>query len=205
MRTIIIFAIAFLEGFTTLSVEIVAIRSFTPIIWTNSISTSVILWVILLALSYWYYIWGKLSATGKNLEKTFKSADEVEKVEIEKKKVKFLYSRKGKVVFLLLEEKKRIEVEEEKIEEKIPFLLENNIYDSVWFEEELIDLVLPVKMDFKVIEAPPAFKGNTVSGGTKEVIIETGFKVKVPLFIKEGDLIRINTETKEYVQRVEKE
>lgn len=54
-----IYLISFLEGFTTLSVEIIAIRNFTPIIWTNSISTSIILWIILLALSYWYYIWGK--------------------------------------------------------------------------------------------------------------------------------------------------
>ena len=57
--TLLIYLISFLEWFTTLSIEIIAIRRFTPIIWTNSISTSIILWVILLALSYWYYIWGK--------------------------------------------------------------------------------------------------------------------------------------------------
>lgn len=65
----LIYIVAFLEWWTTLSVEIVAIRKFTPIIWSNSISTSVILWVILLALSYWYYIWWKISANKINLEK----------------------------------------------------------------------------------------------------------------------------------------
>lgn len=65
----IIYLIAFLEGFTTLSVEIVALRKFTPIVGTNSISTSIVLGVILLALSYWYYIWGKISAEWKNIEK----------------------------------------------------------------------------------------------------------------------------------------
>ena len=65
----LIYIVAFLEWWTTLSVEIVAIRKFTPIIWSNSISTSVILWVILLALSYWYYIWWKISANKENLEK----------------------------------------------------------------------------------------------------------------------------------------
>jgi len=65
----IIYIVAFLEGFTTLSVEIVALRKFTPIIGSSSISTSIILWVILLALSYWYYKWGQISAAGKNIEK----------------------------------------------------------------------------------------------------------------------------------------
>ena len=65
----IIYIVAFLEGFTTLSVEIVALRKFTPIIGSSSISTSIILWVILLALSYWYYKWGQISAIGKNIEK----------------------------------------------------------------------------------------------------------------------------------------
>lgn len=67
---IIIYFVAFLEGFTTLSVEIVALRKFTPIIWSSSISTSIILGVILLALSYWYYKWWKISASGKNIETT---------------------------------------------------------------------------------------------------------------------------------------
>lgn len=66
----VIYAIAFLEWFTTLSVEIVALRKFTPIIWSSSISTSIILWVILLALSYWYYKWGQISAQWKKVEST---------------------------------------------------------------------------------------------------------------------------------------
>ncbi len=67
--SLIIYLVAFLEWFTTLSVEIVAIRNFTPIIWTNSISTSIILWIILLALSYWYYIWWKLSENKDKIKK----------------------------------------------------------------------------------------------------------------------------------------
>jgi elongation factor P len=61
-----------------------------------------------------------------------------------------------------------------------------------------------VKLEFRVVEAPPAIRGNTADGGSKQVTLETGIKVNTPLFVKEGDMIRINTETGEYVERVNK-
>lgn len=70
--------------------------------------------------------------------------------------------------------------------------------------EKIINIELPVKMDLKVTEAPPAIKGNTAQGGTKLVTLETGAKVNVPLFINEGDVVKINTQTGDYVERVEK-
>jgi elongation factor P len=76
--------------------------------------------------------------------------------------------------------------------------------DAFQFNGKIINISLPIKMEFKVVEAPPGIKGDTAQGGTKVVTIETGAKVAVPLFINEGDIIRINTETGEYVERVEK-
>ena len=70
------------------------------------------------------------------------------------------------------------------------------------FNDKVIKVEIPIKMDFKVIEAPPSIKGNTAQGGTKVVTIEGGAKVSAPLFINEGEMIRINTETGEYVERV---
>ncbi len=72
------------------------------------------------------------------------------------------------------------------------------------FNEKVIKVAVPIKMDFEVIEAPPAIKGNTAQGGTKTVTLEGGASVNVPLFINTGDIIRINTETGEYVERIEK-
>ena len=69
------------------------------------------------------------------------------------------------------------------------------------FNSDPINIELPVKMDFKVVEAPPAIKGNTADGGSKLVTLETGTQVNTPLFIKQGDIIRINTETGEYAER----
>lgn len=140
--------------------------------------------------------------TGDVLERTFRGSDEIEEVELEKKRVKFLYSHRGKFVFLREEDKKKIEMKEEEIGQKKYFLTQNNFYDSLWLNEEMIEIVLPPKVDLKVIESPPSFKGNTVQGGTKEVVAETGLKVKVPIFIKEGDIIRVNTSNGEYSQRV---
>ena len=74
----------------------------------------------------------------------------------------------------------------------------------VWFNEKIINISLPIKLDLKVVETPPGIKGDTAQGGTKLAKLETGVKVSVPLFVNEGDIIRVNTETGQYVERVEK-
>jgi elongation factor P len=84
------------------------------------------------------------------------------------------------------------------------FLKANTILDAVLFEGKIITVELPIKMDFKVIEAPPAIRGDTAQGGVKQVKIETGASLNVPLFINQDDVIRVNTENAEYVERVEK-
>jgi elongation factor P len=70
------------------------------------------------------------------------------------------------------------------------------------FQDKVIKIEIPVKMDFKVVEAPPSLKGNTAQGGNKVVTIEGGAKISAPLFINEGDMIRVNTSTGDYVERV---
>ncbi len=83
----------------------------------------------------------------------------------------------------------------------VNFLIDGAEATILNFNGSPINIELPIKMDFKVVEAPPAIRGNTADGGSKQVTIETGIKVNTPLFIKEGDVIRINTETGEYVER----
>jgi len=72
------------------------------------------------------------------------------------------------------------------------------------FKDKIVNIRLPIRMDFKVVEAPPAIRGNTSQGGTKTVTVETDSQVVVPLFINEGDTIRINTQTGKYTERIEK-
>lgn len=88
------------------------------------------------------------------------------------------------------------------LEDKGYFLMEGDTYKVVRWEAKTLDIKLPPKMDLVVAEAEEAVKGDTVTGATKYVTVETGLQVKVPIFIKKGEKIRINTETKEYQERV---
>ncbi len=136
---------------------------------------------------------------------TFHQGEKIEEAEIEYKKAKYIFSKKDEFWFVNPENlKDRIMVKEDIIGDKKIFLKENEIVNLVLFKDKVIGIKLPIKMDFKVIEAPPSIRGNTAQGGTKQVKIETGAMINAPLFINGGDIIRVNTETKEYVERVKK-
>lgn len=142
---------------------------------------------------------------GKIIEHNFAQSDQFQEADISKKKVKFLYAHRDEYWFN--EEKdpsKRFKLSQEILEGSIQFLKSNTLLDALLFNDTVINIELPVKMDFKVVEAPPAIRGNTAQGGVKQVVIETGANINVPLFIKQDDLIRINTQSGEYVERVEK-
>ena len=142
--------------------------------------------------------------SGQVIERNFHQDETFEEAEIEKVKVKFIYSRKGKYYFFELDNpRNRFFLEEEKIGFGARFLKENLILDGLKFKGKIINVSLPIKVKLKVIEAPPGVKGERVQAGTKQVTLETGAKINVPLFIEAGDIIEINTETGEYVRRVE--
>jgi elongation factor P len=141
--------------------------------------------------------------TGKILDRNFQPSDSFEEAEIDKKNTVFIYESKGQYWFH--EEgnpKNRFSLPGELLGDRGHFLKPNMKLVTWLFNERVIKIDLPVKMDFKVIEAPPSIKGNTAQGGTKTVTIEGGAKLNAPLFINEGDMIRVNTETGQYVERV---
>jgi len=142
---------------------------------------------------------------GKLLERNFAQSDVFEEADIERKKVKFLYNHKDQYWFSDEKEtSKRFLLTEELIGEATKFLKANTVLDAIEYNGEIINIELPIKMELKVVEAPPSIKGNTAQGGLKQVKLETGANMNVPLFINQDDIIRINTETGEYVERVEK-
>ncbi len=141
--------------------------------------------------------------TGAVLSQNFKPSDSFAEADVSRETVKFIYSNKGQYCFCMASSPdKRFNLSENRIGDTRLFLKPNTILDAVFFEEELIGISLPIKIDLKVAEAPPGVKGDRSEGGTKEAILETGAKVKVPLFVEEGDIIRVNTQTREYVERV---
>jgi elongation factor P len=141
--------------------------------------------------------------TGKILDRNWQASDNFEEAEIEKKSAIFIYASKGEYWFH--EEgdpKARFALSAELIGDGTNFLKPETKVTTTKFNDKVIKVELPIKMDFKVVEAPPGIKGNTAQGGTKSVTIEGGGKVNAPLFVNEGDVIRINTTTGEYVERV---
>lgn len=143
--------------------------------------------------------------SGKVLDYTAHQTDEFEEAEIEKNSVRFLYGHRGEYWFSAAgNPKDRFLLKEEILGENALFLKQNTEVMAFKFNGKIINIELPVKIDLKVTEAPPSLKGNTAQGGNKSVILETGAKISVPLFINEGDIVRVNTATHEYVERVEK-
>lgn len=150
--------------------------------------------------------------------RSFKQADQFEEAEIEKMKAVFLYGHRGQFFFcedgnparngyahsVASGPKNRIQLNEEILGEKIQYLKQNGKLEIKFFQGKPVGIILPIKVDLKVVEAPPSIKGDTASGGTKTITLETGAKANVPLFIKQGDVVRINTSTGEYTERVQK-
>ena len=146
--------------------------------------------------------------SGKVFPATYHVSDKADEADIEKRDVKFLFQNKGEFWFCSpTDPADRFKLDENLLGNSAKFLKANEIVSAlVWTdeddEEKTIGLKLPVKMEFKVKEAPPAVRGDTSKGGIKVIILENGTNINAPMFINEGDVIRLNTETGEYVERV---
>ena len=139
---------------------------------------------------------------GKIIEHNFMISDILEQADIQKRKVKYLYSHRDEYWFVDTKDaSQRFKIPENILGDGAKFLKGNIEVDAVEFNGTVITVDLPIKMEFKVVEAPPAIRGNTAQGGSKQVTIETGAVINAPLFINEGDVIRVNTTTGEYVER----
>ncbi len=143
--------------------------------------------------------------TGKVTEMAFHVSEKVEEAELSTKQVKFLYFNRGEYWFCEPNTPAvRFKLEEAMLGTPMKFVKSNDILEALIFNEEVIGVKVPIKVELKVKEAAPAVKGNTVQGGTKQITLETGTVINVPMFINEGDILRINTETGDYVERVNK-
>lgn len=145
--------------------------------------------------------------SGKTFAATFHVSDSAEEADISKRDVKYLYQNKGEYWFCdPSNPANRFKLEEKILGDAIKFFKDNMTATSlVWTnddDEEIIIRVTPsVKMEFIVKEAPPSMKGNTASGGGKQVVLENGTVITTPMFIEAGEKVIVNTETGEYVER----
>jgi elongation factor P len=140
---------------------------------------------------------------GRVQEKNFQQGDMFDEAGLEKHEIKYLYNTKGQYWFCEPSDpSKRMSFTETQIGNQAKYLKPNELVTGIVFEEKIINFKLPIKMTLKVKETPPGVKGDRAQAGTKEATLESGATIQVPLFIESGDIIEINTETNEYVKRV---
>ncbi len=139
--------------------------------------------------------------TGSTIEETFNTNIKVTKARIEKNDVQYLYTDGDNLVFMNNETYDQTEVPKSVLKDKLPYIKEGLNLSIEYFESEIIGVNLPEKVEFLVTEAEPAVKGNTATNTFKDAKIETGYTVKVPLFISEGETIVISTKDGSYSGR----
>jgi elongation factor P len=141
--------------------------------------------------------------SGRIVEHSFHVSDKAAEAEIETKKVKYLYTSKGE--FWFCDDKdpsNRFKLDEVMLGNAMKFIKTNSIVDALIFQDKIFGVKLPIKVELKVTEAPDAVRGDTAKGGNKVITLETGATITSPMFVKEGDIVRVNTETGEYSERV---
>ncbi|QQR82854.1 elongation factor P [Candidatus Campbellbacteria bacterium] len=140
--------------------------------------------------------------TGKVTEYSFHVSEKAEEAEIENRPLVFIYNNKGQWWFHAVgKPSERITLDEELLGDQSKFLKEKMEIIGLFFDDKPIGVKLPIKVQYKVVEAPPTIRGNTSQGGNKLVKLETGAMISAPLFVEMGDTLEINTETGEYVSR----
>ena len=140
--------------------------------------------------------------TGVSIDKNFISGDRVQDIRLDHHTVQYLYSDGDLYYFMDTDTYEQPSLSAEILGEAVDYLTDGLTLELSTYEGEPIDIELPITVELEVVEAPPGFAGDTATGATKEVTLETGLKVQVPLFVEKGDHIRVDTRTGEYLTRV---
>lgn len=147
----------------------------------------------------------KSMLSGRVIEQTFHQSETVAEADIESRPIEYIFENRDEYWFHTPgKPSDRFALPHDVVGDEMRFVKPRTVLDAVVYEDEIIGVQVPIKTELKVKEAAPAVKGNTSSGATKEVTLETGVTIQVPMFINEGDVVRVNTETGEYTERVEK-
>jgi elongation factor P len=146
----------------------------------------------------------KSLVTGNVLDITFRSGEKVELLELEEKKMQYLYKEGTRYYFMDQDTYDQLFIEEENLGEAKNFLAEGLVITVSFFKGSPIGVELPNFVDLKVAKTEPGVRGDTAQSATKPAVLETGYTLQVPLFVNEGDIVKIDTRTGEYIERVMK-
>jgi elongation factor P len=143
--------------------------------------------------------------TGRTIEKTFKSGDSVDEADVQESQMRLLYTDQEGGTFMDDESFEQVTIPNEKIEDVKQWLVEDQVYSLIFYKGELVSVEPPIFMEMEITETAPGVRGDTASGRVmKPAITNTGAQVQIPIFIEQGEVIKIDTRTGEYVSRVSK-
>lgn len=143
--------------------------------------------------------------TGLVHEETFRSEEKLEVPQLEHKEVLYIYQQNGLYEFMDQENYEQISLSKDQIEDVINFLKEQTTYNILYFKDQPIAISAPLFMELEVIETPPGVRGDTAQGAAyKPAKLETGLVLQVPLFVNQGDIIKVDTRDSKYIERIDK-
>jgi len=140
--------------------------------------------------------------TGQVLEKTFRAGEKVVPPNIHEKEMQYLYQDRAEFCFMDTETFDQVFLTAEQLKDNRLFLKENTNVKALIYNDRIVDIELPNFVDLKIVQTEPGIKGDTVTGGNKPATLEPGAVIQVPLFVNIGDIVRVDTRSREYIERV---
>lgn len=140
--------------------------------------------------------------TGAMIDRTFRSGDKVDDVRLERRKMQYLYKSGDLYCFMDNVTYDQYELSPDVMGDAVKYLKENEILEILVAEQNAVNVALPIFVELEVMETDPGLRGDTASGGSKPAVLETGASVQVPLFVERGDVLKIDTRTESYVERI---
>jgi elongation factor P len=140
--------------------------------------------------------------TGSTTQQTFQSGSKFQTARLERRRIQFLYADDGQYHFMDVDTFEQYPLSKETLGDTVNYLVENEVIDLLTYQDQPVDVEAPITVNLEVTETDPGFKGDTATGGTKPATLQTGVTVTVPLFINIGDVIKVDTRTGDYLERV---
>jgi elongation factor P len=140
--------------------------------------------------------------TGRVIERTYRSGERLEEADVQDRRMSYLYQDGDSLVFMDSESFDQLSIPKEQVGDARLYLKENLEVDVILYKGNAINLELPAFVEAAITRTEPGVKGDTASGATKRATLETGAVIQVPLFVKEGEVVRVDTRSGEYVERV---
>lgn len=144
----------------------------------------------------------KNMVTGAQFERTFRSGDKFQKADLEEQEMEYLYADQGTYCFMSTSSYEQHFLTDEQVGDAVDMLKDNILCTVLLYNGHPLGLTLPNFINLKVVTSEPWAKGDTATGSTKPAVLETGFEIQVPPFIEEGQVVKVDTRTREYVERV---